>query len=281
MDWYYEQNGSQTGPATEEQLKQLRASGSLGGKSLVWCEGMADWAPMDQVLPLASAPSPSPVAPSSTVTGMPAIPQETIACAECGRPFAKADLVQLKGVHVCAICKPLALQKILEGNAPLGSGHSAWTSGKQLITQSNADLPACCVKCGEASTRTLKRKLYWHHQAIYLLVLVSPIIYIIVAMIVRKSGQLLVPLCDRHLASRKQGILIAWFMVLLSFGCLVAGISYEEPAFFIAFALLLIIGLITGIARSRTVVPTKIDDQYMHLKGACAKFLEKLPPFFN
>jgi GYF domain 2 len=281
MDWYYEQYGNQAGPATEEQLKQMRASGILRGTTLVWCEGMADWSPMDQALPHTQAAADSPTGTASVVPAMPAIPQEVTACAECGRSFAKSDLVQLKGFHVCATCKPLALQKILEGNSPLGSGQSAWASGKLLITQSNAELPSCCVKCGEPSTNKLKRTLYWHNQAIYLLVLVSPIIYIIVAMIVRKSGKLQVPLCERHLASRKQGILIAWFLVLLAAGCFAAGISYDKPEFFIGFALLLLTGLITGIVKSRTLVPTKIDDQYLHLKGACAKFLELFPPFFK
>jgi uncharacterized membrane protein len=43
-DWFYEQQGQQQGPVSEAGLKRLFASGELGGRSLVWCQGMDDWA---------------------------------------------------------------------------------------------------------------------------------------------------------------------------------------------------------------------------------------------
>ncbi len=272
MVWYYEQAGSQAGPIDEEQLKQKRASGGLSFNTLVWREGMADWLPYDQVFKTTAGDAGALVAPPLLPEGSP--------CAECGKVVAAADLVNLKGFRVCSACKPIALQKILEGSSILGSGQEAWQSGKTLIVKSNATLPDCCVKCGQAATTRLPRKLYWHHPALYLLVLISVLVYLIVAMIVRKSGFLVVPLCEAHQARRKRGILISWLLVVLSLVSLTVAIGIDEDEYFVGFAIFLLAGLIVSVVMTRTVVPTKMDAQFIHLKGCCAEFLAKLPAFF-
>jgi S1-C subfamily serine protease len=47
--WYYNQGGQQRGPVTLAELRQLASSGLLGGKDLVWTEGMAQWLAADAV----------------------------------------------------------------------------------------------------------------------------------------------------------------------------------------------------------------------------------------
>jgi hypothetical protein len=42
-DWYYAQNGRQHGPVSEQQVRQMAASGQLQPEDLVWYEGLADW----------------------------------------------------------------------------------------------------------------------------------------------------------------------------------------------------------------------------------------------
>lgn len=75
------QNGAQTGPFNAEQLKGLVASGALKADTLVWKEGMGDWAAANTVPELASllsanAPTADPVAYltgswSGTASGVP------------------------------------------------------------------------------------------------------------------------------------------------------------------------------------------------------------------
>jgi uncharacterized RDD family membrane protein YckC len=50
MKWFYVENGSQQGPVTEYELRSLRSSGKLTSSSLVWRDGMENWAPYDQSL---------------------------------------------------------------------------------------------------------------------------------------------------------------------------------------------------------------------------------------
>ncbi len=51
MEWYYEKNGSQHGPISEDALKALIAAGDLVVSNLVWREGMGDWVAYASVFP--------------------------------------------------------------------------------------------------------------------------------------------------------------------------------------------------------------------------------------
>jgi uncharacterized RDD family membrane protein YckC len=70
--WYYSADGTQQGPISGSQLKQLAASGDLQRSDLIWKEGMADWVRADKVrglfgektvpaLPSRPKPKPKPV----------------------------------------------------------------------------------------------------------------------------------------------------------------------------------------------------------------------------
>jgi len=48
---------------------------------------------------------------------------DTAACAECRRVFSVQDMIAHNGLHVCARCKPIFLQKLAEG-AKIGSNPS-------------------------------------------------------------------------------------------------------------------------------------------------------------
>jgi uncharacterized paraquat-inducible protein A len=48
-------------------------------------------------------------------------PTDTAYCAECQQVFNVQDMIAHQGLHVCARCKPIFLQKLAEG-AKLGSG---------------------------------------------------------------------------------------------------------------------------------------------------------------
>ncbi len=49
MKWFYESNGQAHGPILEAELRRLRDTDKLSDDSLVWKEGMADWAPFKSI----------------------------------------------------------------------------------------------------------------------------------------------------------------------------------------------------------------------------------------
>ncbi len=51
--WYYELGGEAKGPVAASELRRLAAAGEIASATLVWTEGMAEWAPMATVPTLA------------------------------------------------------------------------------------------------------------------------------------------------------------------------------------------------------------------------------------
>jgi hypothetical protein len=51
--WYYTLNNQQVGPVEEKEIKKLVADGTINASTMVWTNGMANWAPIGQT-PLAS-----------------------------------------------------------------------------------------------------------------------------------------------------------------------------------------------------------------------------------
>lgn len=122
VEWYYARDNQQTGPVSAVELKQLAAAGDLSPDDLVWREGMAEWAPARNVrglfeaapAPVAEQPAetpsapaatatepaePSPVATSTPVFAVPAVPRQhpLDALVDKFRPWFNAGLVDSIG----------------------------------------------------------------------------------------------------------------------------------------------------------------------------------------
>src|SRR5437762_2396026 len=64
--------------------------------------------------------------------------------------------------------------------------------------QEIVDLPPVCMVCGAGATVHKSKQFSWHPPWVGVLVLISPVIYIIVALILTKRQRIATPLCDRH-----------------------------------------------------------------------------------
>lgn len=159
--------------------------------------------------------------------------------------------------------------------AVVGSG--VWRKKSTLVMSRDAVLPYRCVKCNQETDRRLKRRLTWHHPALYLIILVALLIYLIVALIVRKVAVVEVGLCEEHLAKRRRNVLITWALVLLGAGGFVLAIMNEDPTYLLGGFVLFIAAIIYGLVAVRVVAPSKIDNQYVWLKGVNKDYLEELP----
>lgn len=56
MKWYYESNGLPRGPVSENELRRMKEEGKLMGDALVWCNKMANWAPLHSLREFYSGP---------------------------------------------------------------------------------------------------------------------------------------------------------------------------------------------------------------------------------
>ncbi len=151
-----------------------------------------------------------------------------------------------------------------------------------LIVHKLAILPDRCVKTNQPTQERLKRSLYWHHPALYFLILFNLLIYAIVAMIVRKSAKYSIPLSAEYKSKRLRNMLIAWLTVIAGICCLILGIaladSYEPAALLIIFfPLLLLTGALIGIYGCRVVYAKKIDEHFVWMGGVCDEFRGQFP----
>lgn len=100
--WYYENEGIQLGPFTEEEFNGLVQIGKITSATHVWNEALTGWVRFAE-LSRVSAPQ----------TG-------SMPCAECGKIFPAAEMIQLQGRYICAGCKPIAIQRMKEGSVITG-----------------------------------------------------------------------------------------------------------------------------------------------------------------
>lgn len=152
---------------------------------------------------------------------------------------------------------------------------------KLLVVPRGAALPPMCVKCGQpALSRLLKKKYYWHSPWLLLLILIGILIYAIVAIIVRKSFELSVPLCEEHWQRRRRAL---WTGAGLLVGSIVVPIfltGLVPDGYGGWWALFLFAAGVTGIvylALAPPLSPNYIDDREARFKGAGEAFLSQLP----
>ena len=157
--------------------------------------------------------------------------------------------------------------------------------GKLLIVHKQAVLPDRCVKSNEPTSDRLKRKLTWHHPAIYLVILFNLLVYVIVAMIVRKTAAFDIPLATRYKAARVKWMIIAWSMAFVSIALFILGIAMADrpgnPLLsglcLLQFPFTLLMSLMIGIFGCRVIYAKKIDDQYAWIGGTCEEFRRMFP----
>lgn len=184
--------------------------------------------------------------------------------------------------HLCARCglqNPLTVWQCYQCGAALNSidKYSIWRKDSVLVMSRQALLPDRCIKCNEPAERKLKRKLSWHHPAIYLLIFVGALVYVVLAMIMRKSATIEVGLCENHSAIRTRDIMIAWTLGLLSIASILLAARLEDLTFVAIAGVLIIACAIYGVVRVKVVTPTRIDENFIWLKGCNPRYLTAFP----
>ena len=158
----------------------------------------------------------------------------------------------------------------------------AWAAGDLLIVSPQAVLPPFCIKCGRpAELETLRKTFSWHPRWVYILILTGLLIYIIVALVLRKSITLQIPLCSTH-RERYRALRIAGAVLMLgSILEMIVGFSALPDSY---AGLILICGfsaLISGLVclvSSAVLRLNLIDQYYGYFSRAHHTFLNQLPP---
>ena len=141
-------------------------------------------------------------------------------------------------------------------------------------------LPARCIKCGASAPLAAKpRKFYWHSPALYLLILLSILIYALVAVIVRKKVEVTLGLCAEHARRRTLGIAGCLAGVVGGFVLLFVGLAQDSPPMLLASPVLVLVGIVCGLVFARLMTPARIDQDFARFNGCSPTFLAMLPAF--
>jgi hypothetical protein len=142
-------------------------------------------------------------------------------------------------------------------------------------------LPPFCVKCGQPVTdEPIVKRFSWHHPALYLLIFVGLLIYVIVALIVRKTIRVGVPMCPHHAQRRKLWITLAWVLPIIGIADAFILPRFDlDPAWIaVLVAAFVLAGLIIWAAASNPIRPQSIDNFSAEFSGFCDPFLDQIPP---
>ena len=159
-----------------------------------------------------------------------------------------------------------------------------WRDGKLLVMHKTAELPDRCIKSNQpANGYRLTRKLYWHPPAVYLALLVCLLLYVILALVLRKDAEIRIGLSEEWVRKRRLAITVGWILAVGSIAMIFcSGIAENVFGDAVGFIILLsiilfFVGAIYGIVGSRMIVPTCITDDMVWLKGVHPDFLAELP----
>ena len=156
------------------------------------------------------------------------------------------------------------------------SESECYRDGKNFVVPFGADMPERCVKCDAPADLEKERNYSWHHPVWYLAFCLSPLIYIVVALIARKRARVAVGLCEEHRIRRRKLVWSGW-------GALAVGVS----SIFLStndvggalVPLLACGGLLLAIVLyfcARLLYATRITDEEIHLGGCSDAFLDGL-----
>ena len=158
--------------------------------------------------------------------------------------------------------------------------------GKKLIVPTampglTIPLPPPCVKCGApANGKPVTKTFSWHHPALYLVALVGLVIYVIVAMIVRKSIRLTVPLCASHAQKRSMAVILSWVIPLIGVAdaFILPNLGMDGGVAVLITIACLLTGLIIWAVVSYPIRPRYIDQYRAEFTGLCEAYLQQFPP---
>lgn len=154
--------------------------------------------------------------------------------------------------------------------------------GSVLIANHGAQFPPYCVKCGQPAQKWVNKNFSWHNPLLYIL-LISPVIYIIVALIVSKRMRLQVPLCSSHYTTRRTWLTLGWIMLagFIPVPIMISALGNGSDdvvgvAVLIGFAMFIgsLVCLVVGNALLRT---SEITDTEATFRGLSSAFLQYVP----
>lgn len=155
-----------------------------------------------------------------------------------------------------------------------------WRKGRILVVHRRAKFPPLCLKTNLPAETSVTCRLAWHHPMIYLSLFLMPAAYVVLALVLRQTAVLEVPVTQEY-ADRRQRLRRVEYALAFVGGLMVAlGIAIfqqRDDAWILILSGGAVLILYYLLSRRTPVQPVKIDDDYVELKGAHPDYLDRLP----
>lgn len=185
---------------------------------------------------------------------------------------------------------PTPVQPVAEKPVPPKQIQGVWSDGQYLVVAQNATLPSVCVVTNQKPVKAITRSFYWHHPAVYISILAGLLIFVILALVLRKNQKLALPVSEMALQKRKGGLLKCWAAAALcilgvvgSFVLMANQNGASDSGFLITMFLLffgfigLLVSAVVGSRYASVLRPKKITDQAGWYVGASPEYLARFP----
>jgi hypothetical protein len=147
-----------------------------------------------------------------------------------------------------------------------------------------AILPPPCVKCGSpADGKPVKKTFFWHSPMLYLIILLSPLIYVIVALIVRKGMRVRVPFCMQHAQRRSTLVMLAWVLPVIGIAdaIILPRFGVDVGIVVLITLALIVAGVVMWAVVSNPIRPSFIDQFRGDFTGFSQAYLQSIPEAFQ
>ncbi len=240
MNWFYLINDHRHGPVTEVQLEALRREAGINDETLVWRKGLPGWMPLRSAWFMDGG-----------------APPEFQICTECRNFFPRSEMIAMSRAWVCARCKPVYLQRVTEGIAPVAGLGLMWREGGSLVMNLETQFPDRCIRCNEpADGQRLECQIQYAPSG-RLVLSHTPV-------------KLEVGLCDKHRRQRLVQTVVGWLVAAAGLGLMI--LVRTEIALMV-----LLVGIGVAGRLSPQIAARKMKDGVLWLRGVGKPFLAGLP----
>jgi hypothetical protein len=117
MEWYYAKEGQAVGPVVDVEFQKLIRTGTVSEDTLVWHEGMANWAAFGSL----SAETLGKVRPRLRLVET----ADTVTCERCGKELPAQEAAFHAGANLCPPCASSAPKGAAADREPEGAAAEA------------------------------------------------------------------------------------------------------------------------------------------------------------
>lgn len=167
----------------------------------------------------------------------------------------------------------------------VASPEQCWRDGRHIVLRRGGDLPERCLRCNRPGLPRLRGSTYsWLSPWYFVLIPLNILVFVLVALLVRKTVRLHPVLCSAHRRERRRDWML--FLVLMVGGFLALagalsarGTGAPEVAALALAPLLLALAIVLAARKLGELTVTRLDQDWVRLRGAGQPFLDSLPPW--